>query len=415
MTDLASSMIWSCFTCKDTHMKKPLSGIRIIDFTKLLPGPMCTLHLADMGAEVIRIEDVASANGGDMTRELPPGVTNRRAPMFLPLNRNKKSVALDLRTEAGLQALKDLCATADVLVEGFRPGVAKKLGFDYDTIKKIQPAIVYCSISGYGQDGPMALMGGHDINYQALSGVLEQTALKNGQPIPGGFQAADLAGGSLTAAMSICAALVDAKLNQQGRYLDVSMTDSLLSLTLMNLAAWKMAGQPPKPGTTTLTGGIAAYQTYPTADGRWLAVGAIEFKFWKNFCETINRTDLLAKGHLYGQSSDEVIADIAGVIKTKTLSEWIDVFKDVDACVTPVLNIKEAAEQALMKDRGMVIDSVDDLGHAYTQFAFPVKMSSYDFELERQAPELGADTIELLKQLGYSEEGLAQLKSAGVI
>jgi crotonobetainyl-CoA:carnitine CoA-transferase CaiB-like acyl-CoA transferase len=396
-------------------MKKPLSGIRIIDFTKLLPGPMCTLHLADMGAEVIRIEDVASPNGGDMTRELPPGVTNRRAPMFLPLNRNKKSVALDLRTQEGLQVLKDLCATADVFVEGFRPGVAKKLGFDYDTIKAVQPAIVYCSISGYGQDGPMALMGGHDINYQALSGILEQTALKGGQPIPGGFQAADLAGGSLTAAMSICAALVDAKLNQQGRYLDVSMTDSLLSLSLMNLAAWQMAGKPPAAGTTTLTGGIAAYQTYPTADGRWLAVGAIEFKFWKNFCETIGRIDLLAKGHLYGQSSDAVVADIASVIKTKTLGEWTEIFKNVDACVTPVLNIQEVAEQSLTKDRGMFVESVDDLGHPYKQFAFPVKMSSYEFELERQAPELGADTADLLKQLGYTENRLAELKSAGVI
>lgn len=396
-------------------MKKPLSGIRVIDFTKLLPGPMCTLHLADMGAEVIRIEDAATPNGGDMTRELPPGVTNRRPPMFLPLNRNKKSVALDLRTEEGLQALKDLCATADVFVEGFRPGVAKKLGFDYETIKAVQPAIVYCSISGYGQDGPMALMGGHDINYQALSGVLEQTALKDGQPIPGGFQAADLAGGSLTAAMSICAALVDARLNQQGRYLDVSMTDSLLSLTLMNLAAWQMAGKSPPAGTTTLTGGIAAYQTYPTADGRWLAVGAIEFKFWKNFCETINRVDLLAKGHLYGQSSDEVVADIANVIKTKTLAEWTDIFKDVDACVTPVLNIEEVTKQPLIKERGMFVESVDDLGHAYKQFAFPVKMTSYEFEVERQAPELGADTVDLLKQVGYSADRLAQLKSAGVI
>lgn len=373
---------------------KPLAGVRILDLTQLLPGPMCTLHLADMGADVIKIEP---PKYGDPVR----GGQGKFSTMFLMLNRNKRSVEVDLRSDDGLDLLKKLVATADVLVEGFRPGVTDRLGIGYQAMHDINPRLVYCSITGYGQDGPLSQAAGHDINYQALTGVLEQSGIAGAPPAQGNFPIADLAGGSMSAATGILAALFDAQRNGTGRHVDIAMADCLMALNIIATTAWQQTGRQAIPrGQDFLSGGLACYSIYETADGRHLAVGAVEMKFWRNVCDALERPDLYDQGHLPGKAGQTAKAEIAAIIAQHDLAHWSAIFANTDACTTPVLKIDEALQQPHVKARGMLVESSHPAADDYLQYACPLRMSGLDQEPPTPAPALGADNAAIKAELG---------------
>ncbi|MCY1331474.1 Acetyl-CoA:oxalate CoA-transferase [compost metagenome] len=373
---------------------QPLKGIRVLDFTQLLPGPLCTLHLADLGAEVIKIEP---PRVGDPTRG-PKQFT----PMFLMLNRNKRSLEVDLRSAEGVELLQALAKTADVVVEGFRPGVAERLGVGYRQLSELNPRLVYCSISGYGQQGPLAQAAGHDINYQSLAGVLDQTGSAGGAPVQGNLPVADVAGGALSAATGILAALFDAARSGKGRHVDIAMTDCVMALNIMTATSWQSAGQVLPRGQDFLSGGLACYGCYRTADRRYLAVGAVEHKFWVAFCDAVGLPHLHDKGHAFGEAGATAKAAVAEAILQHDLAHWTRVFSEVDACVTPVLRLDEVVEHANTQARGMVRQDRHPQAGGYMSFACPLRMGEGDWPEPTPAPLLGADNLSIRQELGLA-------------
>lgn len=373
---------------------KPLAGVRVLDLTQLLPGPMCTLHLADLGAEVIKIEPPEQ---GDPVR----GGKDKFSTMFLMLNRNKRSLAVDLRSEEGLALVKKLVVTADVLVEGFRPGVTERLGIGYEAMSALNPKLVFCAITGYGQQGPLSQVAGHDINYQSLTGVLEQTGKAGGAPAQGNFPVADLAGGSMSAATGILAALFSASRTGRGRFVDIAMADCLMSLNILATTAWQQSGKQQIPrGEDFLSGGLACYSIYQTRDDRHLAVGAVEMKFWVNFCDAIGRPDLHKQGHLSGKAGYLAKEQVAQVIIEHDLAHWTKLFAEVDACTTPVLRIDEALATPHVNARQLVIEAQHPQAGEHLMYTCPLKMTDCDVQAINPAPALGADNDAIRAELG---------------
>ena len=378
----------------------PLAGIRVLDLTRLLPGPVATLHLADLGAEVIKIEDPQI---GDYARTLGTGQGEDSA-YFRMINRNKQGLVLDLKQAAGVEAFLRLADTADVVIESFRPGVVDKLGIGYAVVRQRNPKITYCSISGYGQDGPYKDLAGHDINYLGYAGVLEQIGPEGGDPAIPNFQIADLLGGALTGVMGILAGVLDAQRSGEGRYIDVAMTDSVLAHAYFAMLRLHDAGQPAPRGTDLLNGGLPCYATYRCADGRHMAVGALEGKFWQLCCTTLARPEWVKR-----QWDPSLREAMAALFASRPRDEWAALFATVDCCVTPVLAPDEALRNVQLQARGMVLES-----GGVTQFAPPLKVSSYDFAIRQQAPRAGEHGDALLAALGYSAEEVARLRAAGV-
>lgn len=369
--------------------RAPLEGVKVIDFTAMLPGAICTLFLADLGAEVIKIEPPETGEAARGPKGTPPG------GIFHVTNRNKKSVAVDLKSPEGVAAVRRLIRQAQILVESFRPGVLARLGLGWEEVRGINPALIYCSITGFGQQGPLAHKAGHDINYQCIGGIVGQNEIDGGRPSPGAVPIADLGGGALTSAVGILAALYDAGRTGVGRHVDIAMTDAAMALNVSALASRAMnGGSDPVPGRDILSGGLPCYSTYQTADGRWLAVGAIEPKFWSAFCIALDRPDLIARGWDMGTKRDAAAAEIAGAVATKTLAEWMEILETVDACATPVLTLSESLDDANAKARGMVIE-VAGGGAVTTQYALPIKMSDFEFAVRIPPPLLGEHNREL--------------------
>ena len=379
----------------------PLAGVRVLDLTRLLPGPVCTMHLADLGADVVKVEDTGA---GDYARTLgaKPGATSA---FFRMVNRNKRSVALNLKKADASDAFAALLARADVVVESFRPGVLDALGFGCERVRRDWPSIVYASITGYGQTGPRAMAAGHDINYLGYAGVLDQTGTRGGPPALSNLQIADLLGGAMTAAVAILAALVGARATGRGRRVDVAMADGSLAHNIFALHALEQQGRTAPRGEDLLTGGVPCYGVYPTKDGRWLAVGALEEKFWREVCATIERPDLVAGGLATGADGARVRAELEAVFGARTQAEWIERFAGVDACVTPVLTLREAIDDEQFAARGMVVKGTDGA----RSYAPPWKLSGHDFRVEREAPAQGQHTWELLREAGYSPSSIRGL------
>src|SRR6266852_2642002 len=384
---------------------KPLSGLRVLDLTRLLPGPMATLHLADMGADVVKIEDTGA---GDYAREIGP-MHEGTSVFFRLVNRNKRGMRLDLKNPKGREVFLRLSKKADVVVEGFRPGVMKKLALDYEAVAKINPRIVYCSISVYGQDGPYAQRAGHDVNYIGYAGVGEQIGTAEAPVVPN-FQIADLLGGALTPVMGILAALIDARSSGRGRHVDVAMTDAVLAHAILPLLGFLEHGKTPGRGTGMLGGGLPCYNVYRTRDGRYMAVGALERKFWETLCDILGCPELKEKHIVYGEEAGPVRERLAAIFASRAQREWAELFARADCCVSPILTLDEALANEQLRARGMSI--VED---GLTQFASPVKFSEFEFSIERPAPGSGEHSDEILREVGYGDAEIEALRKSGAI
>lgn len=354
----------------------PLAGIRVLDLTRLLPGPAATMHLADMGAEVIKIEDKGI---GDYARSMGH-VRKSVSQFFVAVNRGKQFLRMDLKDAADREQFLGMVETADVVVESFRPGVMDKLGVGWDVLKQRNPRLVMCAISGYGKDGPFAQLAGHDINYIGYAGMLDQNAGPDGVPALPNLQVGDLLGGAQAAVQGILAAIIGAKTSGQGRFVDISMTDTVFAHNIMPLVAVNNFGQTAPPGRDLLTGGAACYNVYRTSDNRYMAVGALEPKFWEACCEVLQRPDLKARHWAYGQrvgGADAMAlkSEMDAIFTAHSMAYWTEKFSNADCCVTPILRTEEALEHPLFQARKMALKAMHESEGEYWATGTSVKFS----------------------------------------
>jgi crotonobetainyl-CoA:carnitine CoA-transferase CaiB-like acyl-CoA transferase len=384
-------------------MAQSLQGLKILDLSMNLPGPYMTWALATLGAEVVKVEN---PSGGDYARALGGGREGTDAPFFGPINRLKKSVTLNLKHPEGRQLFLDLLDIYDVVVEGFRPGTMDRLGLGFNVLSERCPQLIQVSISGFGQEGSYRLRAGHDINYLALSGILGMTGTRAGDLAIPGVQVADLAGGSLMGLAGLLAAVIEREKTGKGQWVDVAMFDGALSLAVMVFAAAERGLETPAPAAMLLNGRMPCYNVYRTRDDRFMALGAIEFKFWEAFCKAVDRPDLLP--HQYG--GPETVDEVAAIFRGKTLRDWTDLMKEHDACCEPVLTLDEAVDSPLVRERKMT--TTDEKGHR--NISCPLRVGSAP-PRETLAPTLGADNAQVLGQVGVSEDRLRRLAEAGAI
>lgn len=391
-----------------------LTGLKILDFSTLLPGPYATLMLSDLGADVIKI---SSPDKKDIVADYPPYIegTDITANQAW-LGRNKKNLFLNLKTEKSKEIIHKLIMEYDIIIEQFRPGVMKRLGLDYETLKEINPKIIYCSLTGYGQTGALKNNAGHDINYLARSGNMNYSGKKSTGPVLTSMQIADIGVGSLNSVIGILSAVYYRTQTGKGQYIDISMFDGLVSFNAMEGASFLVNGIEPKREETRLNGG-SAYDFYETKDGRYLSVGSLEPKFWKNFCECIELPQLIEKTVMPNdvESMKNIIRER---LLTKTLKEWLEIFDGKDVCVEPVLTMKEALlEDEHIKDRKLVVDVEvpNSNGKVIKQMASPIKLSECPVNYKETGYPLGYHTESILKNLGYSDEEISNMKKENVV
>ncbi len=382
-------------------------GIRVLDLTRLLPGPFATMLLADLGAEVVKLE---APMGGDYARWTPPTVEDADGgygAFFESVNRGKKSVGLDLKSTEGLALAKHLVRSADVLVESFRPGVMDRLGLDNETLQQLNPELIVCSISSFGQTGPLRLRAGHDINFLARSGALGMAGPANSVPGIPAVQVGDLAGGALYAAFSIAAALFRRERKGGGCVIDLSMTEGVLSLLGPVISTYAATGQAPQRGGDTLTGGLPCYRIYETSDGGHIAVGALEPKFWMQVVNALGHPEWASDGLIMGKAADEAAARIQAVFHEKTLAEWTTVFDAIDACTEAVKSLEDVIADELFSARGAIQKTPEGRLHAVPPTSRGLGI------VDRKPPLLGEHTRALALETGFPESDLDAALSAG--
>jgi len=397
----------------------PLDGVRVLDLSRLLPGGFCSLLLADFGADVLKVEDTGM---GDYIRWSPPyyegAHESARSALFLSLNRNKRSIRLDLKSDGGRDALLRLVRDYDVVLESFRPGVLDRLGVGYERMREENPGIVYCAISGYGQDGPKRDASGHDMNYLGLIGLLGLTGAAGGEPVQAGGQIADLGGGALMAAFGIMAALRERDGSQdrpgsgEGQMVDVSMADGALSWLAMVAATYFADGQVPRRGELPLAGALICYRPYECSDG-WVSLGALEPKFWQAWCRGVGREDLI--GVQFERPGSEAHKQVQAIFAARTREQWEAFARANDCCLEPVLELDEALQSELVEAREMVVE-LDQPGaeRPVRQLGIPVKLGRTPGDHARlPGPALGEHTEEVLLAAGFSSEEVAELLSSG--
>jgi alpha-methylacyl-CoA racemase len=393
----------------------PLEGLRVVDLTRLLPGGFCSLLLSDFGADVIKVEDTGM---GDYVRWAPPyyegpNQTSRSA-LFLALNRGKRSVRVDLKSEDGKEVLLRLARDADVVLESFRPGVLDRLGVGYERLRAENPRLVYCAITGYGQDGPNRDRSGHDTNYLGLNGLLALTGEPGGPPIQSGAQIADIGGGALMAVIGILMALHEREGSGEGQVVDCSMFDGSLSWLAMVAAETFASGRSPRRGEVQLAGALTCYRPYRCADG-YVALGALEPKFWAAFCRGVGREDLLA-GAFDPPRSDTHRA-VEEIFASRTREEWQAFASEHDCCLEPVLELDEALESDLVRARQMVVELAQPgAGEPVRLLGLPIKLSRTPGDASRApGPALGEHTEEVLRSIGYAVDEIAALRQSGAV
>lgn len=393
-------------------MSLPLEGIKVLDLSRYLPGPFCTQILADFGAEVIKVED---PKGGDLGRYLTPLIEDESA-RFYTVNRNKKSITLDLKKEEGKAIFRKLAASSDVVVDQFRPGVMKKMGLDYESLKTINEGIIYCAITGYGLTGPLRDVAGHDLNYLNLSGVTELTGTYQGMPAMSGVQIADIAGGTLYSVIAILLALASREKTGKGQLCDIAMMDASISLLAYTLGEWAGWGKLPERGNDVLTGGYACYNVYKTKDERYVSLGAVEDKFWAEFCVKIGRPEYI-KLQWNTLLQQDIQSDVRAIMLGKTRDEWVEFFASSDICFTAVLTLEEMCShpQVLARDMILMLTNVKGSGKDVALTGVPIKLSGTPGEAKLTFPKLGEHTDQLLSEAGYSKIQIEVFKQQGIV
>jgi len=376
-----------------------LSGTTVIDLSRLLPGPYCSMILADHGARVIAIED---------KRFLADGL------FFNLINRNKEHMALNLKTEQGREIFYRLIEKADVMLEGFRPGVVDRLGVDYESVRQANPKIIYCSITGYGQSGPFRDRVGHDANYLSYAGVLDLIGEKDRPPAIPGVQFADIAGGGMNAAIGILLALLARQNTGRGQYIDISMTDGMVGFLPAAIFFRQLTGQEPRRGDAMLSHRYACYNTYETADGRYLSIGAVEYRFWKQLCDTLGVAEY-APLQYDDRRRNEILDHLRSVFKQKTLDEWDVVLAGADICWGKIQSTKDVLQDPLFLQRETVVEIEDKDGNKTRTLGVPVKLSETPGSVRTPPVDFGASTAAVLGELGYSQEEIKEFEDKDVI
>jgi alpha-methylacyl-CoA racemase len=391
----------------------PLADVRVLDLSRLLPGGFCSLLLADFGAEVLKVEDTGA---GDYVRWSPPHYEGAEesagSALFLALNRGKRSIRLNLKEERGREVLLRLARDYDVLLESFRPGVLDRLGVGYERLRAENPGLVYCAISGYGQDGPYTARSGHDLNYLGLNGLLGLTGDADGPPVQAAGQIADVGGGGLMAAFGILAALRERERSGQGQLVDVSMFDGSLAWLALVAGRYLCDGQVPARGDLELAGRLICYRPYACSDG-WVTLGALEPKFWRAWCAGVGREDLVDKQ--FERPGSEAHAAVERIFLERTRAEWQLFASEHDCCLEPVLELDEALDSELVRAREMVVELEQPGAGGVRQLGVPVKMSRTPGGPAGPGPALGEHTDEVLAALGYAPEQVEALKQAGAV
>ncbi len=392
-------------------MFQPLEGVKVIDCTRLVPYQYCTMILGDLGADVLKVEEPRVGDygrWGDKSRTY-------ESVAFVMANRNKKSMKLNLKHETGREVFKKLACSHDVLIESFRPGVMDKLGLGYKEIKKVKPEIIYCSATGYGQTTPYRDKPGHDINYLGISGILALTGEHTDRPVIPGIPFGDMAGGGVFPALTIIAALLGKEKTGKGQYIDVAQTDVLTSFNIVNIAEVLSLRAGQKPSPFNIRGDSLCYNPYKTSDGKFVALGAFEPKFWRNFCGAVGRQDWIANNLDPYQEGSKITEELKDLFAGKTQKEWIETFEEVDTCITPVLTPNETLENPQLRNRE-IITTMDDPQRGETvQVGFPAKFSDGLNFKRSPAPLFGEHTVETLTDLGYNPSQIQVLQDDGVI
>jgi crotonobetainyl-CoA:carnitine CoA-transferase CaiB-like acyl-CoA transferase len=385
-----------------------LDGIRILDMARLGPGPHCAQILADLGADVIRIEE-------------PPPTEGRRAgrvvslPADAAIRRNSRSVSLNLKTPEGRDAFYRLAQTAHVVMEGFRPGVVKRLGVDYDTLREIKPDIIYASLTGYGQSGPYSEYVGHDLNYQGLTGILDMTGAPDGPPMIPGNTIADNAGGGMNAVIGILAAIVAKQRTGAGQHIDSAMVDGLLTMMFLNVDDYVTSGEVRHRGQTITTGRYPWYHIYETRDGKHLTVCAIEPWFFENLCRALDIEEFIPHQHDEGEKRDEMFAAFREAFLRKTRDEWVAELMPAETCVAPVYAMDEVVRDPHLRERGMIVEPQLPGTASRAQVGVMVKLSATPGRIRSAARAPGADTEAVLGELGYDVAEIEVLRAAGAV
>lgn len=376
-----------------------LAGVRVLDLSRLLPGPYCSMILADHGADVLAIEDGRFQDDG---------------LFFHEINRNKRHMSLNLKTDEGRDIFYRLVQQADVVLEGFRPGVVQRLGVDYEALRRINPRIIYCAITGYGQTGEKRDEAGHDVNYLATAGVLELIGEKDNPPAIPGVQIADIMGGAMQAAVGILLALYAREKNGQGQYIDISMTDGILGLLTLPRFFQAVKGEKPVRSDATLSHRYGCYSTYRTADNRHVAIGAVENRFWKKLCELLGGSQYAALQ--YSESHRQQIIDwLRAVFAAQPLAHWQELLGGQDVCFSVIADLPEVMTSPLFRERDMVCEYMAADGTNATTLGIPVKLSLTPGALRTPPADFGTHTVEVLRELGYSDESITRLRSDGIV
>ena len=391
----------------------PLSGIRVLDLSRLLPGGFCSLLLADFGADVLKVEDTGM---GDYVRWAPPyyegAEDSAKSALYLALNRGKRSIRVNLKEERGREVLLRLARDHDVLLESFRPGVLDRLGVGYERLREENPRLVYCAITGYGQDGPYRDRSGHDMNYLGLMGMLGLTGEREGQPVQSAGQIADLGGGALMGAFGILAALRERERSGEGQLVDVSMADGALSWLALVAGRYLCDGEVPRRGALELAGGIVCYRPYACKDG-YVTLGALEPKFWTAWCRGAGREDLIEKQ--FEPPGSDTHAEVERVFLERTRDEWQAFASEHDCCLEPVLDLDEALGSELVRAREMVVELEQPGAGTVRQLGVPVKLGRTPGRVDAPGPALGEHTDDVLAAVGYSSDAVAALKESGAV
>jgi len=379
---------------------RALDGIRVLDLSRLFPGPYCSMILADLGADVLRIEDRRFQGEG-------PGMPT--------VMRNKRHMTLNLKHPRGLEVFCRMAREADVLLEGFRPGVTDRLGIGYERMKKLNQRLIYCSVTGYGQDGPYKDMVGHDINYLSFGGVLGLTGEPGRKPVIPPIQVADMAAGGMYAAIGILAALFVRQATGRGQYIDISMMDGIVAMLPFPASLLWGLGKTPQRGDTLLSGRFPCYSIYETKDGEYISIGALEPRFWMELCKKLGREDFIPLQYDEGDKRGEIFLFLEKTFRGKTRGEWMEELKDLDVCIGKVLHLDEAFRDPQVIHRKMITDFDDPKKGKMKLLSSPIKMSETPPDIQRAPAVFGEHSEEVLQELGFKAEEVRQMKKEGVV